>query len=77
MPMNFQWVMDSTIGNMFFNNGYLDDILISSEGSFQEHRTRVEKILSTLDKNNFAVILLECKFCLEKHLRGLISKIRN
>ena len=50
MPNEFQRVMDSTIGNIPFNNFYLDDILVAFKGSFTDHKNIVYKIfLSTLD----------------------------
>ena len=39
MPNELQIVMDSTIGQPF-TNVYLDDILISSKGSLEEHKER-------------------------------------
>ena len=55
MPNEFQRVMDSTLGNIAFTNGYLDDILVASEGSCNYHKKTVYKILSTLDSYNVAV----------------------
>ena len=62
MPNEFQRVMDSTLGSIPFTNCYLDDILISSKGSFLDHKNIVLKILSTLDEYNFAVKWSKCKF---------------
>ena len=55
MPNEFQRVMDSTLGSIPFTNCYLDDILISSKGTFLDHKNFVLNILSTLDEYNFAV----------------------
>ena len=41
MPNEFQRVMDSTLGSIPFTNCYLDDILISSKGSFLDHKAIV------------------------------------
>ena len=55
MPKEFQRVMDSTLGSIPFTNCYLDDSLISSKGTFLDHKNIVLKILSPLDEHNFAV----------------------
>ena len=47
--------MDSTLGSIPFTNCYLDDILIASKGTFLDNKNIVLKILSTLDKYNFAM----------------------
>ena len=62
VPNEFQRAMDSTIGHIPFTNFYLDDILLSSKGSFKEHKEIVEKILSTLDNNKFKVKWAKCNF---------------
>ena len=62
MPNEFQRVMDSTLGSIPFTNCYLNDILISSKGTFLDHKNIVLKILSTLDEYNFAVKWSKCKF---------------
>ena len=54
MPNEFQRVMDS-LKNFPFTNYYIDDILVASRGSMEEHKSIVYKILSILDKNNRAV----------------------
>ena len=74
MPNEFQRVMDSTLGSIPFTNCYLDDILISSKGSFLDHKNIVLKILSTLDEYNFAVKWSKCKF-FQKEIEWLGVKI--
>ena len=55
MPNEFQRVMDSLLKNIPFTNCYIDDILVASRGSLEEHKSIVYKVLSILDKNNLAV----------------------
>ena len=74
MPNEFQRVMDSTLGSIPFTNCYLDDILISSKGTFLDHKNIVLKILSTLDEYNFAVKWSKCKF-FQKEIEWLGFKI--
>ena len=54
--------MVSTIRQFPFTNIYLDDILISSKENFEENKQIVERIISTLDRKNFAVKWPICKF---------------
>ena len=75
MPNEFQRVMDSTLGKIPFTNCYLDDILVASKGSFNDHKKKiVYKILSTLDSYNFAVKWSKCKF-FQKKIEWLGFKI--
>ena len=55
MPNEFQRVMDSLLKNIPFTNCYIDDILVASRGSLEEHKSIEYKILSILDNNNMAV----------------------
>ena len=54
--------MDPALGNILFKNVYLEDILISSKGNFMGYNENVEKNLTTLDNNHFAVKWLKCIF---------------
>ena len=62
MPNEFQRVMDSLLKNIPFTNCHIDDILVASRGSLEEHKSIVYKILSILDKNNIAVKWGNCAF---------------
>ena len=62
MPNEFQRVMDSLLKNIPFKVCYIDDILVASRGSYEEHKTIVYKILSILNKNNMAVKWGKCAF---------------
>ena len=54
--------MDSMLKNIPFTNCYIDDILVASRGSLEEHKSIVYKILSILDENNMAVKWGKCAF---------------
>ena len=60
MPNEFQRVMDSLLKNIPFTICYIDDILVASRGSLEEHKLVVYKVLSNLDKNNMAVKWGKC-----------------
>ena len=62
MPNEFQRVMDSLLKNIPFTNCYIDDILVASRGSLEEHKSIVYKILSILDQKNMAVKWGKCAF---------------
>ena len=55
MPNKFQRVMDSLLKNMPFTNCYKGDILVASKAPLEEQKTKINKILTILDKNNMAV----------------------
>ena len=44
MPNEFQRVMDSLLKNIPFTNCYIDNILVASRGSLEEHKSIVYKI---------------------------------
>ena len=74
MPHKFQRVMDSTLGSIPFTNCYLDQIFITSKGTFLDHKNIVLKILSILDEYNFAVEWTKRKF-FRKEIEWLGFKI--
>ena len=55
MPNELRRVMDSLIKDIPFANCYIDDILIASKGSLNEHKAILSKILNILDNKNLAV----------------------
>ena len=73
MPNEFQRVMDSLLENIPFTNFYIDDILVASRGSLEEHKSIVYKILSVLDKNIMALKWGNAHF-LNQMSNGLASK---
>ena len=57
MPKEFQKAMDKTIQGIQGVFCFLDDILIVLKGSVTKHNEIVEKVLSRLDKEGFALKL--------------------
>ena len=49
----FQAVMMDLLGNLEYANTYLDDVLITSKGSFEEHLAKVNTVLDRLEKAGF------------------------
>ena len=55
IPNEFQREMDSILTDILFANCYIDDFLIASKGSLDEHKAIALKILKILDSKNMAV----------------------
>ena len=62
MPNEFRRVMDTFLKNIPFTNCYIDDILVASKESLDEHKAIVYKILTILYKNNMAAKWVKCPF---------------
>jgi hypothetical protein len=63
-PATFQRMMND-IMRLFLGNGiviYLDDILIHSKGSVEQHRELVGRVLQTLIDNGLAAEIAKCGF---------------
>ena len=76
MPNEFQRVMDSLLKDIPFTNCYIDDILIASKGSLNEHKAILSKILKILDNKNMALKWEKCAF-FQKETEWLGFKISN
>ena len=76
MPNEFQRVIDSLLKDIPFTNCYIDDILIASKGSLNEHKAILTKILNILDNKNMAVKCEKCAF-FQKAIEWLGFKISN
>ena len=62
MPNELRRVMDSLIKDIPFTNCFIDDILIASKGSLNEHKAILSKFLNYLDNKNLAVKWEKCAF---------------
>ena len=76
MPNEFQRVMDSLLKDVPFTNCYIDDILIASKGSLNEHKAIPTNNLNILDNKNMAVKWEKCAF-FQKEIEWLGFKISN
>jgi hypothetical protein len=61
-PDVFQRIMYKLLGDTPNIKVYLDDIIITSNGTFEEHAAIMEKILERLQKANFRANLRKCHF---------------
>ena len=71
MPKKFQKAMDSTIQGIQEVFCFLDDILIVPKGSVTKHNETVDKVLSRLDKEEFALKLSKRIFKNQINLAGI------
>ena len=56
----FQEIMSNMMGDLEYTSTYLDDILIVSDGSFEDHLQKVKNVLDHLQKANFRVNVRKC-----------------
>ena len=66
MPNEFQQVVGSLLKNIPFTNCFIDDTLIASKSSLDEHQDILLKILNILEKN-MAVKWEACAFFQKKY----------
>ena len=62
MPAAFQKVMDYTLVGLQNTHCFLDDFIIVSRGSKEEHLKLVYKCLKNMDEDNLRINLSECHF---------------
>jgi hypothetical protein len=65
-PDIFQRMMYESLGDIPNIQAYLDDILITSNGTFEEHAAIMEHILERLQQANFRANLRKCYFAESK-----------
>jgi hypothetical protein len=61
-PDIFQRIMYELLGDIPNIQVYLDDIIITSNGTFEEHSANMEQVLDILPKANFRANLRKCYF---------------
>jgi hypothetical protein len=61
-PDIFERIMYELLGYIPNKKVYLDDILITSNGTFEEHAAIVEQVLDSLQQANFRANLRKCYF---------------
>ena len=64
MPAGFQKDMDCTVIALKNVYCFLDDILIVSKGSEEDHTQYVLSCLKRLDEENFRINLPKCRFAI-------------
>ena len=66
MPKEFQKAMDNTLQGLSKVFCFLDDILIVSKGSIRDHNIFVDKVITRLDEEGFALKLSKCDFSMNQ-----------
>ena len=66
MPTEFQKAMDRTLGLTDFSFCFLDDILIATAGSLEEHNVKVDETLKKIDLEGFSLKLSKCEFSVKE-----------
>ena len=66
MPETFQKTKDYTLHDKKTKLAYLDDILIITRGTLEEHGKELDKILHRLNEENLAISLIKCEFAEEE-----------
>jgi transposase InsO family protein len=65
-PDIFQSIMMRLLGDLEFVHVYIDDILITSNGSFTDHMNKLQQVLNRLDKAGFRANVRKCHFASDR-----------
>ena len=65
-PDIFQSIMMRLLGDLGFVHVYIDDILITSNGTFTDHMDKLNQVLKRLDKAGFRANVRKCSFAAAK-----------
>ena len=65
-PDIFQVIMQGLMADLEYVRAYIDDILIISNGTFEDHMRKVAEVLARLEKAGFMVNLRKSFFALDK-----------
>ena len=61
-PDIFQAIMADLLGDLDFARAYIDDILIVSNGSFQDHLDKIQQVLQRIQTAGFRANVRKCSF---------------
>ena len=61
-PDIFQGIMMEVLGDLEFARSYIDDILITSNGSFEDHLNKLDQVLMHLERAGFRANVRKCFF---------------
>ena len=61
-PNIFQSIMMDLLGDLEYTRSYIDDILITSSGSFEDHLEKLKEVLTHLEKAGFRANVRKCFF---------------
>ena len=62
MPATFQKTIDKTLEGIHSKFAFMNDILIITKGSLNDHEKEIDKVLNLLDKENLRIKLQKCEF---------------
>ena len=65
-PDIFQSIMMRLLGDLDFVHVYMDDILITSNGSFEDHMSKIQQVLRRLDRAGFRANARKCSFAADR-----------
>ena len=65
-PDIFQAVINSIMGDLPYAQAYIDDILITSSGTFEDHCEKLSTVLSRLQQAGFRANVHKCTFGTDK-----------
>ena len=66
LPATFQKVMDTTLDGRNSTNAILDNIIIITKGTIENHEEEIDKTLNWLNEENLAINLHKCEFGLNE-----------
>jgi len=61
-PDMFQSIMMDLLGDLEYAGTYIDDILITSNRTYEEHLAELDEVLSRLEKAGFRANVKKCVF---------------
>jgi len=65
-PDIFQSIMMRLLGDLEHVHCYIDDILITSSGSYEDHLEKIRGVLARLEKAGFRANVRKCKFAADR-----------
>ena len=75
-PDIFQSIMDNLLGDLEYARVYIDDTLITSDGSFEDHISKLNTVLTRLENLGFRANVRKCFFAEDtlEYLGYLLTK---
>ena len=61
-PDIFQSIMMDLLGDLDYARAYIDDVLITSSGSYEDHLEKLNEVLNRLEKAGFRANVRKCFF---------------
>ena len=65
-PDVFQSIMMEKLGDLEYARAYIDDILITTSGSYEDHLEKLNEVLRRLSEAGFRVNVTKCSFATDK-----------